>query len=83
MLAHHEDATCWTSACFNGLWGLNDAVDQVRREEQEDGPEVMTNRGKLTKQQQVELDAQTPKSVGLRTARAHHLKGGVPGLLEE
>jgi transposase len=66
---------------FHVMKLLNDAVDQVRREEQKERPELkktrylwMKNRAKLTNKQEAELDALTPKKVGLRTARAYQLK---------
>ena len=66
---------------FHVMKPLNNAVDQVRRDEQKERPELkktrylwLKNQPKLTKRQKAELDALTPKKVGLRTARAYQLR---------
>lgn len=67
---------------FHVLRLLNDAVDEVRRQEQKERPELkrtrylwLRNRANLTARQQALLDELVnPKRVGLRTARAYRLK---------
>ena len=67
---------------FHLLRLLNDAVDQVRREEQQDSPELkrtrylwLKNRNHLRPQQIEELDALLrPSSMARKTARAYRLK---------
>ena len=65
-----------------GLVGQgNDAVDEVRRAEQKDRPELkrsryvwLKNPENLTKKQRALLEELSPKSVGLKTSRAYQMK---------
>lgn len=67
---------------FHVLRLLNDAVDQVRREEQKDRPELkrsrylwLRNPANLTVEQRTRLDdLLNPRRVGFRTAKAYELK---------
>jgi len=60
---------------------INEAVDQVRREEQKEHPELarsryawLKNPQNLTKKQEVTLNNLTLKKFNLRTSRAYHIK---------
>ena len=75
--SRHFPRTEITFDKFHVIKLLNDAVDQVRRDEHKERPELkktrdvwLRNRPTLTKKQKPELDALTPKQVRLRTARA-------------
>jgi transposase len=60
---------------------VNEAVDQVRREEQKKHPELarsryvwLKNPQNLTKKQADKLDSLTLKKLNLKTSRAYHIK---------
>mgnify|MGYP000057369368 CR=1 FL=1 len=66
---------------FHVMKLVNDAVDQVRREEQKERPELaksryvwLKNPRNLTRRQREMLEELTPNSLGLKTARAYQMK---------
>ena len=71
---------------FHVLKIINEAVDEVRREEQQSHPELkrtrylwLKNPGNLKEHQVATLAALQVKNMNLKTARAYHIRG-VPGL---
>lgn len=66
---------------FHVLKILNEAVDEVRRQEQQDHPELkrtrylwLKNPGNLKANQAATLDALQVKKLNLKTARAYHIR---------
>ena len=66
---------------FHVLKILNEAVDQVRREETQDRPELkgsryvwLKNRSHLKSSQAEQLESLTIKKLNLKTSRAYHIK---------
>ena len=66
---------------FHVMKLLNDATDQVRREEQKEQPELkrtrwiwLRNPHRLRRREQARLEAILPEEVGLRTAEAYRIK---------
>jgi transposase len=66
---------------FHVMKLVNDAVDEVRRAEQKDRPELkrspyvwLKNPENLTRKQRALLENLSPKSVGLNTSRAYQMK---------
>lgn len=66
---------------FHIMKVVNEAVDQVRREEQKKHPELVRSRyvwlknpQNLTKKQADKLDSLTLKKLNLKTSRAYHIK---------
>lgn len=66
---------------FHVMKLLNDAVDEVRRAEQKERPELkgsryvwLKNPGNLTVKQEDMLEALTPSKLALKTARAYQIK---------
>ena len=66
---------------FHVLKLVNDAVDEVRRAEQKDRPELkrsryvwLKNPENLTTKQRALLDELTPKRLGLKTSRAYQMR---------
>ena len=66
---------------FHVMKLVNDAVDQVRRAEQQESPELkksryvwLKNPGNLTRKQSVLLEALLTKKLSLKTARAYQIK---------
>lgn len=66
---------------FHVMKLVNDAVDEVRRAEQKDRPELkrsryvwLKNPENLTKKQRTLLNELSPKSLGLKTSRAYQMK---------
>lgn len=66
---------------FHVMKLVNDAVDEVRREEKEERPELkrsryvwLKNPTNLTKKQEALLEALIPSKLGLKTARAYRIK---------